>query len=529
MPLFRLLCAVLVCIALKVAFAVGQPYDLVIRNGRVVDGTGNPAFFADVAIRDGRIATVGRVAERGRKEIDAKGLVVAPGFIDVHTHCENIATLPKAENFVRMGVTSIVTGNCGGSADSIREFFGELERKGVSINVATLVGHNTVRSAAMGGSHNRAPTPAEMAKMRQMVDRAMRDGAVGLSTGLIYLPGTFSKTPEIVELAKVASAHGGIYASHMRSESLKIFEAMNELFAVARQARIRAELSHIKLGGNNSWGQAEKVLAAIERARTEGLDVTQDQYVYTASSTSIGANLLPDWAREGGRGKYTERIADPALKAKIIAEMKETLRKRGAPDYAYAVIASYKHDRSLNGKSMPEAAKIKRGSDSLDDQIELALEIEKNGGASGVFHGINEEDLQVFLKHPNTMIASDGGVRRFGEDVPHPRSYGNNARVLGRYVRELKLLRMEDAIRRMTSLPAQTFRLERRGLLREGFWADVVLFDPQTVQDNSTYNDPHHYSTGISHVLVNGVPVLSSGEHTGAKPGRALRHRSAAR
>ncbi|MCS6861348.1 MAG: amidohydrolase family protein, partial [Abditibacteriales bacterium] len=313
----------------------------------------------------------------------------------------------------------------------------------------------------------------------------------------------------------------------IRGEGTTILNALDELFRIAREAKIRAQISHIKLSGKAAWGRADEVLAAIEKARADGLDITQDQYVYTASSTGI-SQLIPARARVGGREKFVERLSDPDEKAKIVAQMKENLQRSGRDSYAYAVIASYRADPSLNGKNIAEAAKVKRGSDSLDDQIELILEIEKTGGASGVFHGINEDDLQKFLQHPNTMIASDSGVRGFGEGVPHPRGYGNNARVLARYVRELKLLRLEEAIRRMTSLPATTFRLKDRGVLREGAWADLVIFDPQKVQDLATFNDPHHYATGILHVFVNGVAVVKDGEHTGARPGKALRHKGSA-
>jgi N-acyl-D-amino-acid deacylase len=264
------------------------------------------------------------------------------------------------------------------------------------------------------------------------------------------------------------------------------------------------------------------VLAYIEKARAEGLEVTQDQYAYTASSTTM-RQLIPDSALEGGRKQFTERIADPEQKAKIVAEMKQSLRGKGRDDYSYAVVASYRHDKSLNGLSIAEAAKVRRGSDSLDDQVEMVLEIEKEGGASGVFHGMSEDDLKIFMRHPNTMIACDSGLRKPGEGMPHPRGYGNNARVLARYVRELKVLGLEDAIRKMTSLPANTFHFKGRGELREGNWADIVVFDPEKVQDASTYKDPHHYATGFPYVLVNGIPVITNGEHTGAKAGQALR------
>ena len=501
-----------------------QTYDVVIRHGRVVDGTGNPAFFADVGISGGRIAAVGRVVGEAKYEIDATGLVVAPGFIDVHTHADDVADNPRAENFVRMGVTTIVAGNCGGSRLDVAKLFADVEHTNVAVNFATLVGHNTVREKAMGGSFDRSPTPAEMETMKALVSQAMKDGAVGLSTGLIYLPGTFSKSEEIVELAKVAAAYDGIYTSHMRHEDTRIYEALDEVFRVAREAHIRSEVSHIKLAGPSAWGQANRVLEVIEKARAEGLDITQDQYVYTASSTGI-SQLIPDSAREGGHKRFLERLADPEQKAKIVEEMKRMVTSKAHKDLSYAVIASYRADKSLNGMNIAEAAKAKRGSDSLDDQIEMVLDIEKNGGASGVFHGMNEDDLKVFLRHPNTMIAADSGVRRFGEGVPHPRGYGNNARVLARYVRELNVLRLEDAIRRMTSLPSNTFHFADRGQLRPGFWADVVVFDPARIQDLATYKDPHHYPEGIPFVLVNGIPVIKDGQHTGAKAGQALRHR----
>jgi N-acyl-D-amino-acid deacylase len=352
-----------------------------------------------------------------------------------------------------------------------------------------------------------------------MVRRAMQEGALGLSTGLIYLPGTFAKTEEIIELAKVAAEFDGLYASHMRNEGREIFEALEELFRVAREAGLRAHVSHVKLSGKAYWGQAARVLEAIERARAEGLDITQDQYVYTASSTGL-SQLVPESAREGD--KFKERLADPAEKAKIVDEMKATLKRGGRDDYAYAAIADYKHDRSLNGLNVVQAARRVRGSDTLEDQIELILEIQARGGASGVFHGISEEDLRTFLAHPNTMFASDSGVRRWKEGVPHPRGYGNPARVLARYTRELKLLRLEEAVRRMTSLPATTFRLKDRGQVREGHWADLVIFDPVKVQDQATFEEPHRYATGFTAVLVNGVVVVREDEHTGARPGRPL-------
>ena len=508
------------------AFARAETYNLLIRGGRVVDGTGNPAYFADVAVKDGRIAVIGKLAGEAATTLEVKGAIVAPGFIDVHTHAEDIEDLPLAENFLRMGVTTLVLGNCGGSKLNVAEFFEKLEATRISPNVATLIGHNTVRSHVMGGAFMRPPTDDELTRMRELVERAMKDGALGLSTGLIYLPGTFAKTEEIIELAKVASAYDGMYVSHMRDEGLDIQDSLNELFRIAREAHLRAHVSHIKLSGKPAWGRARMVIEAIESARADGLDITQDQYAYTASSTGI-SQLIPETAREGGKEKFRERIKDPAQKGQIVREMEAKLKRGRRESYEYATIADYDKDTSLNGKNVVEAAKLKRGSDSLDDQIELILEMHANGGATGVFFGIDEGDLRLFMQHPNTMFASDSGVRKFQEGVPHPRGYGNNARILAHYVRELKLLRLEEAIRRMTSLPATTFGIHDRGQIREGNWADLVVFNPATVQDNATFSDPHHYATGFAAVIVNGAIVVKDDAHTGVRPGMIVRRQAA--
>ncbi len=504
-------------------FSHAETFDVLIHHGLVVDGTGNPGYHADVAMKQGRIAAIGQITGTAKVEIDATGLVVAPGFIDVHTHADDVADFPLAENFLRMGVTSLVVGNCGSSDLDLGKLFHKIEAKKVSLNVASLIGHNSVREKAMGGSFDREPSPAEREKMRTLVRQAMQDGAVGLSTGLIYRPGTFSSSDEIVELAREIAPFDGIYTSHMRHEDHQIDSALDEVFHVARMAHVRAEVSHIKLGGERAWGQAARVLQKIEEARAEGLDITQDQYAYTASSTSL-AQLIPDWAFDGGTAKFKAAFADPGLKAKLIADMHKNIHERGATNYSYAVIAHYAHDPSLDGLSIVEAAKKLRGADALDDQIETILEIENNGGGAGVFHGMNEDDLKIFMRHPNTMFASDSGSREFGKAVPHPRGYGNSARILGHYVRELKVLRLEDAVRKMTSLPANTFHFPDRGQLREGWAADITIFDPAKVSSPATYEDPHHYAEGIPFVLVNGVTVIKNGRHTGARPGQALRH-----
>ena len=499
-----------------------EALDLLIRNGRVVDGSGNPAFFADVAVDHGRIVALGRLTNQAVSTIDAKGLIIAPGFVDVHTHAEDILERPAADNFVRMGVTTLMLGNCGDSVTNVEQFLGQVESKKVSANVATLIGHGSIRELAMRGSFNRPPAAMEMEAMKELVNRAMRDGAFGLSTGLIYLPGVFAKTDEIAELARVAAKYDGIYTSHMRSESSEINSAIGELLDIARQARIRAEVSHIKLsGGKPNWGKADQILARLDAARGEGIDVTEDIYVYTASSTGL-AQLIPESWREGG--KLAERLANPQQKRALATEMKQTLKKRERKDYGYVMIADYKRDHLLNGLTIPAAAKKVFGHATLDAQIELILQIQTGGGATAVFNGMSEEDVQHFLRHPNTMIASDSGVREWQAGVPHPRGYGNNARVLARYVRELHLLRLEDAVRKMTSLPATAFRIADRGYVRPGCWADLVIFDPAKVQERSSFGDPHHYATGFSYVLVNGEIVVKDDAHTGARPGMALRH-----
>ncbi|MBC7366462.1 MAG: D-aminoacylase [Undibacterium sp.] len=520
----RLLLPLVVALAFVSAAARAETYDLIIRHASIVDGTGASAFPGDVAVRAGRIAAVGKLpaASTAPTEIDAAGQVVAPGFIDVHTHSEDVAELPVAENFLRMGVTTIITGNCGGSALDVAKFFADLTRTTVALNVATLIGHNTVRFQVMGGSFMRPPTPAELDQMRALIEQAMKDGAVGFSTGLIYLPGTFAKTDEIVALAKVAAAHGGIYSSHMRYENSRILEALDELTTVAREAKIPAEVSHIKLSSPTAWGRADEILAYLARARAEGLAITQDQYAYTASSTGISSLIAAEF-REGGIDRYKERLADPAIKAQMVAEMKDSIAKGKRGDFSYAVVASFKADPRLNGKNIAQAAKLLRGADTLDDQIEVILDIESRGGAQGVFHGMSEPDLKKFLAQPLTMIASDSGIRKFGESVPHPRGYGNNARVLARYVREQKVLTLEDAVRKMTSLPAKTFHLRDRGELRPGAVADLVIFDPATVNDPSTFEDPHHYATGFSDVLVNGIPVIRATQLTAARPGTPVK------
>jgi N-acyl-D-amino-acid deacylase len=503
--------------------AAEPAYDLVITNARVLDGAGNPWFRADVAVKGGRIARVGRVALADAKRvIDARGLTLAPGFIDVHTHVENIYEQPDAENFVRMGVTTLVTGNCGGSALDVGKFLSRTSETPIAVNLATLVGHNTVRRSVFGEA-NRQPTPEELEKMKSLVERAMRDGAVGLSTGLYYVPGAYAKTDEVVELAKVAARFGGVYATHMRDEGGRVADSIRESIEIGERAGLPVEISHFKISTKRLWGRSDMTLGLVRDARKRGLSVTVDQYAYTASSTSLDSRL-PDWVEEGGREEGKKRISDPAQHARIVREMKDSLRQSGFKDFSYASVASYATKHEYDGKNIAEITKLARGRVDVDSQVEQILEMYSAGGAAMVYHSMGEDDVRRIMREPFTMIASDSGVRRFGEGVPHPRGYGNNARVLGLYVRGLGLLSLEDAVRKMTSLPAQTFGLRDRGMIREGMAADLVLFDDASVSDPSTFDSPHQYAVGFTYVIVNGEVVLDSGRMTGSRPGAALRH-----
>lgn len=499
-----------------------ETYDLVIVNGRIVDGTGNPWFSGAVGVRDGRIAAVGRFDHSKAKQvIDAKGRIVAPGFIDVHAHTEDIYDHPQAENFIRMGVTTLVTGNCGSSVTEVGEFLNRINKTPLAVNISTLIGHNSVRSRVMG-LENRAPSAEEQQKMNELVERAMREGAVGFATGLIYVPGTYSETPEVVELAKAASKYGGIYASHIRDEGTSVVDAINEAIAIGESAKMPVQISHFKISARSLWGKSPMTLDLVADARRRGLNVTVDQYAYPASSTSLDARL-PNWAIAGGREEGKKRLADPESRGKIRESMKRGLAERGFADYSFAYVANYRANPELNGKNIVEITKAVRNSDSLDDQIEQIFEMYNEGGAQMVYQVMSEEDVRTIMKAPFTMFASDSGVRQFGSGVPHPRGYGNNARFLGRYVREMKILGLEDAIRKMTSLPANTFGFRDRGQIREGFVADIVIFDENTVGDKATFENPHQFAVGFSNVIVNGKVVFDGIKMTGTMSGRSIR------
>ncbi len=513
-------------ISLLAVAALAADFDVLIRNGRVIDGAGNPWYRADVAIKDGRIAAIGNLAGKtADKTIDAANRVVTPGFIDVHTHVEGAVELnPMGANYLLDGVTTIVTGNCGGSRVDLKDWFAKLETLKLGLNMATLIGHNSVRREVMGTA-NRLATDEEIVKMQAIVDTAMQAGAVGFSTGLIYIPGTFSDTREVVALAKAASKYNAVYASHMRDEGHKIKEAITEAVTVGRESGLRVQISHFKIDTPKIWGSSKDSIALVESFRKQGVDVVVDQYPYDHSSTNLGITL-PSWALSDGQKAIEERLANPETRKRIATEMKKMLADLGHDDYSYAIVANYGADASRNGKNISEINKTAGRDKSLDNEVETILEMILKGGAQMVYHSMGMEDVERILKYPNTAIASDGGIREFGSGMPHPRSYGTNARVLAEFVRNRGTLTLEDAVRRMTSLPARTFRFTDRGLLREGYAADVLIFDPAKVKDLSTYADPHHYTEGFDHVLVNGVPVVSEGKLNEVRPGRILRHKA---
>jgi N-acyl-D-amino-acid deacylase len=496
-------------------------YDVLVRGGTLVDGSGAPRHRGDVAIKDGRIEAIGRFPQSTATQvIDASGLVVAPGFIDVHTHADDIAGTPRAENFVRMGVTSIVAGNCGGSALDVGEALTNIRRSGISINFATLIGHNTVRRAVMGTA-NRAATIAELSKMKSLVWRAMADGAVGFSTGLQYVPGTYAGNAEILELARVAGNAGGLYASHMRNEGTDLEKSIEETIRIGELAMCRVQISHLKVDSPSRWGASVRALAMIDAARARGVDVEADQYAYTAASSSLGIRF-PSWALEGDQSAIAARLNDPATWNRIKNDMRGLLAERGLSDLSFAVVASFAPDPSLNGLSMKQVAARLQDTDSADAQLEAARQLMLRGGAAMVYHLMSDQDVDRIMKHPWVAVASDSSVLATGDGVPHPRGYGNNVRVLGEYVRRRHVMSLEEAVRKMTSLPAQHFGFERRGRLKPGYFADVTIFDPAAVNETATFDKPHAYAAGVPYVLVNGVVVIRKGEHTNAFPGMVL-------
>jgi dihydroorotase/N-acyl-D-amino-acid deacylase len=541
--------------AVEAARADMEQYDLIIRHGRVVDGTGRPAFAADVAIRGERIVRVGRVGEKARasRTIEAKGLVVAPGFIDMLGQSEqNILIDPRAMSKVMMGVTTEVTGE-GGSIAPINErlikededfyrrynlsvdwrtldqYFRRLARQGAGINLATFVGATQVRAYVVGYD-NRAPTPIELEEMRRLVAAAMEDGALGLSTSLQYVPARFAGTDEIVELAKVARKYGGIYATHQRSEANALDASLAEVFEIARRAAIPVEIWHLKAAYRKNWGRMPEVLAKIRAARARGLDVSADVYPYTAASTSLTA-CLPPWALEGGTEKMLARLRDAATRERLKREISTDTKEweniyLGSGGAAGVLIGSVvnRELESLQGKRVSEIAK-EQGKDELDALFDLILA--DRGQTGAIYFMMNEDDLRAALREPFVSVCTDSGAR--AADGPlagsksHPRGWGSYPRVLSRYVRDERLLTLEQAIHKMTGLPAARVGLRDRGVLRPGAFADITVFDPQGVRDRATFEEPNQYPEGIEYVLVNGQVEVDGGRRTEALAGRPLR------
>lgn len=513
----------LLCAGVMSAVSLIAQYDVLIRHGRIVDGTGDPWFYGDVAIRGDRIVAVGSMPQaEARQVVEARGLVIAPGFIDIHSHGDRgIFRTPAAENYVYQGVTTFIGGNDGGGAVPLGAFFAKLAAVPRTVNSGSFVGQGSVRSAVMG-LVNRAPTPEELARMVQLTDQAMRDGAFGLSTGLFYVPGNFSKTEEVIVLAKKAAQYGGMHISHMRSESDGTLDSVRETIRIGEEGGLPTQITHHKIIGSKNWGLSAQTLKLVSEARARGVDVTIDQYPYTASSTGIAA-LFPQWALEGGLKSTRERLAAPQQRAKIKAEIvKNILENRGGGDPKNVVIAGCSFDASLAGKSLAELAQAQKGASTPENAAEVAMGLQDNGGCSAIYHAIGEPDITAIMKSPYTMIASDGEIPLFGEANPHPRGYGTFARVLARYVREQHVISLEEAVRKMAGFPAARLRLTDRGLLRPGMIADIVVFDPAKVEDRATFAKTHQYATGMRDVMVNGEWVLRDGKLTTARPGRVL-------
>lgn len=511
----------------------GAGYDLVIRNGRVIDGMGNPWILADVAIKDGRFARIGHIPEHGTREIDARGLYVSPGWIDMMDQSGGI--LPRngmAENKLRMGVTTAIGGEGGFPvpASRIHEYFDTLEHRGISINFGSYYSETQARIAVLGYSA-RKPTPGELDRMKASMDTAMRAGAMGMTTALIYPPSSYTTTDELVEVAKVAAQYGGIYASHIRGEGKEVVQSVREVIEIAERGGLPGEVFHLKVADRPSWGiLMDSVRQAIDAARARNVDVAADLYVYTAGGTGLEATI-PGWAQEGGMDSLKARLARPDIRERLKREIKtgspgwwNIIEAAGGWDGVVLVNAQNAANAKYQQKSMTQVAR-EMGKDPADAAMDLVAQ--GNGRVMAVYHMMGEDDIETALRFPWTSIGSDAGASlKAGEEdglgLPHPRSYGNAVRVIARYVKARKVLSLEEAIRKQTSWPATRMRLANRGSIKEGNWADVTIFDLATLEDKSTYEKPFLFPTGISYVLVNGQVTIERDAHTGAKAGQVL-------
>jgi len=513
------LLAVAVILCILGLNAQSPQYDLVLTGGTIYDGTGAAGVIGDIAIRDGAIVAVGKVGpSAGKRVIDAKGLLVAPGFIDIHTHGDSGIVneqLKSAQNYIMQGVTTLVTGNCGGGTYDVAQYFERMRKQGAGTNVLHLVGHNTVREAVLKQA-DRAPSVQELDRMKVLVEKAMKEGAVGMSTGLFYAPGSYARIEEVVELARVARQYGGIYTTHIRDESdytTGLKASIAEAIEVGEKAGIPVEISHIKALGKPVWGLAPEVCRMIEAAQARGVNVHADQYPFSASSTSLAAATLARWVQADG--KTQERLRDPALLPKIKKEMAGNIARRGGPETL--LIASFRAKPEWTGKNLLEISRL-LGNDPVDAAIEILL----LGSASVISFNMSEADIEFFMRKPYVATASDGDVVGFGNGLPHPRSYATFTRKIRHYVLDRKVITMQAAIRAASGLPAEILGLKDRGLIKQGYAADLVVFDPAAIADKATYENPHQYADGIAFVIVNGKLAVDQGKLTTILAGRPL-------
>ena len=500
-------------------------FDVLIINGTVYDGSDGQPFRADIGIKGDRIVAIGDLQNSSAVEIiDADGLYVMPGIIDVHNHADReLLEIPDAPNLIQQGITTLVTGNCGGAEYPVGDFFDRLEEQGIALNVAHLIGHNTIRREVMG-MEARAPTQGELKRMKQKVREGMEEGAIGLSTGLKYTPGAWAETDEVVELAKVVSEFGGVYTSHMREEGRGLVDAMRETIDIGRKAGLPVQISHHKVVCRDIWGASETTLALVDEALKEGIVVHIDQYPYAATSTGLTV-LFPPWSLEGGQEELEARLADPAIRLRIRGAIVDNIvHDRGGADPANILIASCRSRPEAEGKNISQLLDETGRPNTMEEAAELIMEIQAEGGAQAIYFCLSDDDIERIMRHPVTMIGSDSAICTPGEGVPHPRNYGAFPRVFRRYVRELKVLTVQEAIEKMTSLPAKAFKLKGRGLIQRGAFADICVFDPELIADTATWSEPHQYPDGIKAVIVNGTIEVLDGAQLERRAGKVLRH-----